>query len=170
MLIADAKIRRAYYSDKFCSGNPKDIMYTTPANYPVPIPRTLCLRKFSSANPKDTVLTQILQCQSQGHCAYYSDRSSSANSKDILYTAPANYPVPIPRTLCLRKFSSANHKGHCACVSDKFSSANPKDIVLTQTLQCQSQGHCVHTALTNSLVPIPRTLCTLLGQCLQCQS
>ena len=130
MLIADAKIRRAYivllwqilhcqfqghcayYSDKFCSANPKDIVHTTLTDPPVPIPRTYCILLL---HPKDTVLTQILQCQSQrtlcirlwqilqcqsqGHCAY------------------ANSPVPIPRTLC----------AHC---SDK--------------LWCQSQGLCAH--------------------------
>ena len=134
------------------------------------------------------------------HTLYYSDKFCIANSKDIVHTILTNSAVPIPRTLyillwqipqcqsqghtvyysciprtlCLRKFSSANHKGLCAYVSDKFSNANPKDIVLTQTLQCQSQGHCVHTALTNSganprdfvhtnltmsAVPILRTLC-----------
>ena len=170
MLIADAKIRRAYIvllwqilqcqsqghcasSDKFCSANPKDIVHTTLTNSALPIPRTLCI-----------LFWQILQCQSQEHCTYYSDRSPSANPKDILYTTPAsqghcayanspvpitkdfvhtsltNSPMPIPRTLCLRKLSSAN----------------PKDTVCT--------------LLWQTLVPIPGTLCTLIWQCLQCQS
>ena len=151
-----------YYSDKFCCANPKDIVHPL-TNSALPIPRTLCI-----------LFWQILQCQSQGHCTYYSDRSPSANPKDILYTTPAsqghcayanspvpitkdfvhtsltNSPMPIPRTLCLRKLSSANPKdtvctllwqilwcqsqGLCAHYLDNVCSANPKDIVLTQIL------------------------------------
>ena len=100
-------------SDKFCSANSKYIVPTILTNSAVPIPRTL-----------NILLWQILQCQSQGHCAY------------------PNSLVPIPRTLCLRKFSSANLI-RTLCLR-KFSSANPKDTV--QTTQ------------TNSPMPNPRKL------------
>ena len=142
-----------YYSDKFCSANPKDIVHTTLTNSAVPIPRTLCI-----------LLWQILHCQFQGHCAYYSDKFCSANPKDIVHTTLTDPPVPIPRTYCILLL-------------------HPKDTVLTQILQCQSQrtlcirlwqilqcqsqGHC---AYANSPVPIPRTLCAHCSDKLWCQS
>ena len=99
MLIADAKIKRAYYSDKFCSANPKDIVHPL-TNSAVPVPR---------------------------QCAYYSDRFCSANSKDIVHTILTKSAVPIPWTLyiLLRQILRYQSQGHTVYYSCKLSSANP---------------------------------------------
>ena len=131
ILQCQSKGHCAYYSDRFCSTNP----------------RTLCI-----------LLWHNLQGRSQGHCAYYPDRFSRANPKDIVHTTLTNYPGPIPRTLCilLGQILQGQSQGHCAYYPDRFSRANPKDIV--------------HTTLTDSAVLIPWTLCILFWQILQCWS